>query len=47
VKNIFRELALTEKFTMPVRKSTKSTREEIENNPRARSARLRILQRVL
>lgn len=47
VKNTFRELALTEKFTMPVRKSTKSTREEIENNPRARSARLRILQRVL
>ncbi len=46
VKNTFRELTTTDQFSRPVRKVLKPEREEIEKNPRARSARLRILEKV-
>lgn len=46
VKRRFRELAMTDGYTLPVRKSIKPSEVELEANPRARSARLRILERV-
>ncbi|MFT4581708.1 MAG: 16S rRNA (cytosine1402-N4)-methyltransferase [Gammaproteobacteria bacterium] len=56
VKRYFRDLArvpdsfapveTTARFRLPVRKSIIPSSEEIERNPRARSARLRVLERV-
>lgn len=43
VKACFRKLAETEDYEMPFRKSLKPSREETLRNPRARSARLRVL----
>ncbi len=46
VKRSFREIAAGEDFLLPKRKAVKASEEEIEHNPRARSARLRTLERV-
>ena len=46
VKFKFRELALKGGYRLPSRKSIKSSQEEVAVNPRARSAQLRILERV-
>lgn len=45
VKTVFRELAATDRFRLPVRKSIKPSADEVCENPRARSARLRILEK--
>lgn len=45
VKNKFRELAQTKDFFLPVRKAVKPGDKEIQNNPRARSAKLRVLEK--
>lgn len=45
VKEKFRELGKTEGFSQPVRKAIKPDREEVLNNPRSRSARMRMLER--
>ena len=45
VKRSFRELAAGDDFSLPKRKAIKASEEEIDSNPRARSARLRILER--
>lgn len=59
VKHVFRRLSTPETdpdtgavsvpatFTLPVRKAIKPGAEEVEANPRARSARLRLLQRIV
>ncbi|MBT3181501.1 MAG: 16S rRNA (cytosine(1402)-N(4))-methyltransferase RsmH [Deltaproteobacteria bacterium] len=45
VKWAFRELAMDDEFSLPKRKTIKASDDEIDSNPRARSARLRILER--
>ena len=45
VKTKFRELERTDDFTLPVRKTIKPDDDEIKQNPRSRSARMRILER--
>lgn len=45
VKEKFRALAQTKDFNMPVKKVIKPDRDEVINNPRARSARMRVLER--
>lgn len=45
VKNCFRELAETKEFFLPRRKAVKPTQDEILANPRARSAKLRMLEK--
>jgi len=45
VKRAFRALA-TEGFSLPMRKAQKPQEEEIAHNPRARSAKLRVLERI-
>jgi 16S rRNA (cytosine1402-N4)-methyltransferase len=45
-KKVLRELAQKDGFRLPVRKVTKPSEEEIKENPRARSAKMRILERV-
>ena len=45
-KNNFRNLSKTNEFKLIVKKPIRPTDEEIENNPRSRSARLRILEKV-
>lgn len=46
VKRAFRELAMKDEFFLPVRKSVHPADAEVKLNPRARSARLRVLERV-
>lgn len=46
VKKTFRELAATDEFGLPIRKAVKPSDEEVKNNPRSRSARLRILEKL-
>lgn len=46
VKTRFRELAMTDDFTLPVRKAIKPGENEIKQNPRARSAKMRVLERI-
>ncbi|MCP5464029.1 MAG: 16S rRNA (cytosine(1402)-N(4))-methyltransferase RsmH [Deltaproteobacteria bacterium] len=45
VKTKFRDLAMEDGFALPKRKAIKPSAEEIDQNPRARSARLRVLER--
>jgi 16S rRNA (cytosine1402-N4)-methyltransferase len=45
VKNAFRELA-REGFRLPARKPLLATPDEVRRNPRARSAKLRLLERA-
>ena len=45
VKEEFRRLASTDQFSLIVKKPLVSTRGEIRQNPRARSAKLRVLQK--
>ena len=46
VKNRLRELAESAEFVLPVRKAMRPKAEEIAQNPRARSARLRCVERT-
>ena len=46
VKNRIRELGETAEFTLPVRKAIRQGGVEIAQNPRARSARLRCVERT-
>lgn len=46
VKWAFRELAKGEGFSLPRRKALKPADEEVDSNPRARSAKLRTLERT-
>lgn len=46
VKNKFRELEKTDEFRLPKRKAIKPSAGEVESNPRARSARMRVLERI-
>lgn len=46
VKRAFRSLEESEKFFLPFRKVILPSAEEIKNNPRSRSAKLRILERI-
>lgn len=46
VKQKFRELAQTKKFLLPQRKPIVPERAEILNNPRARSAKMRVVERI-
>lgn len=45
VKTVFRELAMKDGYSLPTRKAIKPTSDEILENVRARSARLRVLKR--
>lgn len=45
VKKIFKEAALTKKFSLLEKKPISPTNEELKNNPRARSAKLRVIQK--
>ncbi len=45
VKKIFKEAALTKKFSLLEKKPISPGTEELKNNPRARSAKLRIIQK--
>lgn len=45
VKKIFKEASLTKKFTLLEKKPISPTNEELKNNPRARSAKLRVIQK--
>ena len=47
VKRAFRSLAQSGEHSLPVRKAIAPTDAEIEKNPRARSAKLRILERTI
>lgn len=47
VKKKFRELAQSGEFTLPVRKAIKPADTEVRANPRARSARMRVLARKI
>lgn len=45
-KNVFKSLSFkSDEFSLPVKKAIKPTKQEIEFNPRSRSARLRVLER--
>lgn len=46
VKKAFRDLAARDEFVLPVRKAIKPSDDEVKNNPRSRSARLRILEKL-
>ena len=46
VKRAFRELAGGGAYRLPVRKAVKPQDEEVNDNPRARSAKLRVLERI-
>jgi 16S rRNA (cytosine1402-N4)-methyltransferase len=46
VKARFRELEKREEFELPVRRSVVPGRPEVERNPRSRSAKLRVLERM-
>lgn len=46
VKTKFKELSQTDGFRLPVKKAIKPSLDEIKLNPRARSARLRVLEKV-
>lgn len=46
VKLRFRELAQTEEFSLVTKKPIVATREELLANPRARSAKLRVIKRI-
>ena len=46
VKTAFKELALTKEFLLPVKKVVRPSFEEIKGNPRARSAKLRVLEKT-
>lgn len=46
VKHAFRRLVAAGGFALPTRRSQVPTEEEIEQNPRARSAKLRVLERM-
>jgi 16S rRNA (cytosine1402-N4)-methyltransferase len=45
VKNAFRDLAKAEAVTLVTKKPVVPTQKELKNNPRARSAKLRIIQK--
>lgn len=45
VKRAFRALAAGGDFSLPVRRAQRPTEAEVERNPRARSAKLRVLER--
>lgn len=46
VKHAFRKLAQSEIFRLLVRRAVRPTEAEVKENPRARSAKLRILERI-
>ncbi len=45
VKRIFKEAVLTKQYTLLEKKPISPTNEELKNNPRARSAKLRVIER--
>lgn len=47
VKIAFKELEATKKYRRVTRKAIQPSDEELERNPRARSARMRVLERIL
>ena len=46
IKNIFREAAKAGKVIIITKKPVTASREEIQNNPRARSAKLRVVEKI-
>ena len=46
VKTKFKELSQTDGFKLPVQKAIKPSDDELKQNPRARSARLRVLEKM-